>query len=371
MLKKLLFILVTFGLVVNPYYASAEEITVSGNGEGSNSNININVGNNTNVTQDNTADVNNNVDITADTGNNTANENTGGDTSITTGNVDISSNIENTGINQSYVDVGCCPGNVDLNILSNGSDSNNNINYTQNYGTNVSVNNNANITNNVNGKANTGYNEASNNTGGNVSIRTGSIRVEDTIKNNGVNVYVVEASSGNSQDVSITIKENGSGSVNTVEFTDESSTNIDINNSATIVNESTWDLNTGGNKANGNTGGDVTITTGDILFKSTIENTGINVGLVDVDCCDDDKDRPGPDDNPPPPPPPGPKNEPNPPGPSTNPGQGGTTTQAGEVLPVTGAPSLLFLAIANVVMFFMGWYLRLRSGRSPNFAYAV
>lgn len=368
-MKKLLFALISIGLIVNPFYAFAEEIHVTGNGEGSNSNVNIKLDNSTSVTQNNEANINNDVSINADTGNNSADDNTGGDTSITTGDVNISSNIENSGINQSYAEVGCCPGSTDLKISGNGSDSNNSISYNQNNNTSIDINNTANINNYVNGNANTGYNEASNNTGGNVSISTGSIKVSDTIKNSGVNIYIVEATSGNGQDTSITIKDNGEGSINSVELTDENNTTIDVDNSATIVNESTWDLNTGGNKASGNTGGDVAITTGDIVFNSTIENTGINVGLVDVECCEEDKGGPGPDDNPPPPPP-GPKNEPNPPGPSTNPDQGGTTTQAGEVLPVTGAPSLLFLAIANIVMFFMGWYLRLRSGRSPNVAYA-
>ena len=40
----------------------------------------------------------------------------------------------------------------------------------------------------------------------------------------------------------------------------------------------------------------------------------------------------------------------------------------GAVLPVTGS-SLLLLLIANILMFLLGCYLRLRSGRSPAYAY--
>ncbi|MBI4098084.1 MAG: hypothetical protein HY426_03515 [Candidatus Levybacteria bacterium] len=376
-MKKILLGILTLSIIFNPYYVYAEEIVVSGNGSDSNSNVNVNLSQNTSVSQDNTAEVNNNVSLNADTGNNTANDNTGGDTSITTGNVNIDSNIENRGINQSSVDVGCCPGDTGIEISGNGANSDNSIAYAQNNSTNINVNNTANISNNVNGKANTGFNEANNNTGGNVSISTGSITVNDTIKNNSVNVYEVDATSGNGQDVSITIKDNGTDSFNSIKFSDDSNVAIDINNSANIVNNSNWDLNTGGNKANGNTGGDVSITTGDIVFNSTIENTGINVGLVDIECCEEENGGPGPgpgpgpDGNPPvqPPPPP----------PTTNPGptNGGNPTSAGgvaaapgEVLPVTGSASLLFLAIANIIMFFMGWYLRLRSGRSPNIAFA-
>ncbi|EKE00086.1 MAG: hypothetical protein ACD_22C00093G0001 [uncultured bacterium] len=349
----------------------AEEISVSGNGSDSTSTANISFNNNTAVSQDNTANITNNVDINADTGNNTADNNTNGDVSITTGDIDITSNIENNGINQNSVQTGCCQGGVDIGISGNGSDSDNTVNFTQNNNTNIDVNNNANVTNNVNGKANTGYNSANNNTNGNVSISTGSIKVSDTIKNNSINVYDIHASSGSVGDTSILIADNGSNSDNSITFTDEQNVVIEVDNSAVIENNSAWDLNTGHNDASGNTGGDVSITTGDILLTSTIDNSKINVGLVDVDCCKPDQggNNPPPDVTPPPP-----TITPTQPcvsncNPSNdNPSQGSTP---GEVLPVTGASSsLLLLAIANILMLFLGWYLRLRSGRSPNFAYA-
>ncbi|MBI2421124.1 MAG: hypothetical protein HYV38_03505 [Candidatus Levybacteria bacterium] len=367
-MKKILFGILAVALTLNPYYVMAEEIIVSGNGSDSNSSVNVNLSQDNTVTQGNTANVNNNVDINADTGNNTANNNTSGDTSITTGDINIDSNIENSGVNQSSVDVGCCPGNVGLEISGNGTNSDNTIAYSQNNSTNINVNNNANITNNVNGKANTGYNEASNNTGGDVSITTGSITVSDTIKNNSINVYDIDATSGNGQDVSISIKDNGSASTNSIVFSDNSDVKIDVNNSANIVNNSKWDLNTGKNKANGNVGGDVRIATGDIIFSSTIENGPINVGIIDIDCCEEGEGPP-PDGNPPPPPPPPPSNGGNGNGGGGNGGVGGAAagpSAGGPILPITGAPSLMFLALINVVMFFMGWYLRLRSGRSPN-----
>ena len=106
-------------MIVNPYYIYAEEINVSGNGDGSNSSVNINVATNTNVAQDNTAEVNNNVDINADTGNNTASDNSGGDASITTGDINIDSNIQNEGINLSSVELECCQGNFSAEISGN------------------------------------------------------------------------------------------------------------------------------------------------------------------------------------------------------------------------------------------------------------
>jgi hypothetical protein len=371
-IKKILFALLSITVVANPYYIYAEEITVSGNGDNSSSNVNISQNNNTQVNQSNNAEITNNVELNSNTGGNDASENTNGEVNITTGDANASSQIVNAGINQSYAEVGCCNGGTSVNISGNGSGSNNSVNYNSNVNTSVSVNNYANIYNNVNGYANTGYNNANGNTGGNVSINTGDIYATDVIKNQSINIYKAEVESGNGGSVYVKIDGNGDESDNSVNISNNNNVEIDAENSANIINNSDWELNTGGNEANGNTKGDVEIETGDIVFKSTIENKDINVGIVDIDCCDKDKggpEKPGPDDNPP-----APQNNPNPPsggaGPTTSPdnggAQGGKTT---DILPITGgAPSLMFLGIANILMFFMGWYLRLRSGRSPNLA---
>ena len=363
-----------FGLsiIVNPYIVSADEISVTGNGEGSTNNVNISQSNTNQTQQQNTAEINNNVDVNADTGNNTANENSGGETNITTGDVSASSQIINAGINQSSVEVGCCQGSTDIDISGNGSDSNNSVGYSQNSNTNITINNNANVNNSVNGNANTGYNSANQNNG-NVSISTGNIKATDVIKNNSINIYEVDATSGTGGSVYISVDGNGADSNNSVKFANPNSVNININSSANIVNNSNWDLNTGRNEANQNNG-DVNITTGDIVFQSTIENTDVNIGLVDVDCCELPKGGPKepPIDVLPPPPPP-PVN----PGPNNNgctSNCGGTNPSVGsvlgEILPVTGNYSMLLFLIGNISMLFLGGYLRLRSGRSPNYLFA-
>lgn len=374
-IKRIIFGLLSLSLFVNPYLAYADEISVSGNAEGSSNNVNISQSNNNTTTQENKAEINNNVEVNANTGNNTANENTGGEVNIATGDISVDSTIVNAGINQSYVENDCCQANVSGVISGNGADSTNSINYSVNNNrketsSNISVNNTANITNNVNGTANTGYNQANNNNG-NVSIATGSITVKDTIKNKSINIYEVEAPTGNGGDVSLSIKDNGSGSINSITLVNDSDLNIDINNNANITNNSFWDLNTGGNEANGNNG-DVDIKTGDILLTTSIENKDINVGLVDVECCEEDKGGPGPDDNPPPPTTTtkpidnnGHKNDD-----GKNGGNGGTGSVLGAILPVTGDYFMLLMMIGNVMLFFLGGYLRLRSGRSPNYLFA-
>ncbi len=366
-IKRILLGLLSLALFTNPYLAYADDISVTGNSDGSTNNVNISQSNNNTNSQQNTAQINNNVEVNANTGGNTANENNGGETNITTGDVNASTTIINAGINQSYAENNCCQGDLAMNISGNGSGSNNGISYSSNVNNNVSVNNNAIITNNVNGYANTGYNTANKNSG-DVTINTGSIKVVDTIKNNSINIQEVHTSNGTPGNVSIKIANNALDSDNNVTLNNDSSVQISVENSANIVNNSNWELNTGGNEANKNSG-DVEITTGDILLATTIENTDVNVGLVDVDCCNDDPTTP-PDGTPPPTTNtnPGPTNNSNP-GPT-----GGTSSNGGSVLgailPVTGDYFMILMMIGNIALFFLGGYLRLRSGRSPNYLFA-
>lgn len=366
-IKKIILFALGLIVAVNPFIVSADEAAVSGNGAGTSNTVTIEVNQSNTTTQNNTAEVTNNVDINANTGNNEASDNTGGETNISTGDVNSNVEIVNAGINQNYVDTGCCLEGVSAQITGNGSGSNNNINYSVNNSSNINVGNSANINNSISGSANTGYNKANNNTVSSVTITTGDIKVSDTIKNNSINLTNVSASAGTTGEVSLKIAGNGSDSVNSINLSDENNTNVNVVNSATINNLSSWDLNTGGNEANGNTGAEVKIATGDIEYTSTIENKDINVSYVDVDCCDEGDDDPDPE------PPAPPKNPDNPCGncssSESKPGSGnGSTTSNGAILPVTGGPSLLLLGIMNVLMFFLGGYLRLRSGRSPAFA---
>lgn len=365
--RKLLIGLVSISLFVNPFMARAEEITVSGNGDGSSNNVNISNTNTSSAEQNNTANIQNNVEVTANTGGNTANENTGGSTAITTGDVNAETTIINAGINQSYGEVGnCCQNDANIKVAGNGSGSTNGVNYSSNNTTNVVVNNNASIYNSIKGYANTGFNTANENNGS-VRIDTGDITVSDTIKNQSINIAATKANAGNGGSVYVEVKENGEGSENIVAVENNSIVEVEVNNSANIVNESNWELNTGRNEANKNNG-DVAIKTGDIVYATVIENTDINTSIVDVDCCDDH-------DNPNPPEPTPPVNPPSNGGggPCTSNcgGSGGTSagTSNGPVLPITGTDfSLLFFALVAGIMFLMGWYLRLRAGRSPNFA---
>ena len=349
---------------------SAEELVVSGNGEGSQNQINVTSSSTNNVAQTNNAEVQNNVDAKADTGSNEASSNTG-DVSIATGDVEELVSIENK-LNASFAETNCCGSSfdTDLTITQNGADSQNSINLNQTNNTNVFVSQTANVENNVNGNANTGGNSANNNSS-NASIQTGNIYVNENIQNKYINISDVKAGAGIGGDIYISIFSNGAGSLNNINFNLARTADVRTDYLANIFNYSKWDLNTGGNSANGNLG-NVSIATGDINFTSTIENGPINVGGVDVSCCSKEDDDPDDPDDPPTPPIGGV----NPPTATTTSGGGGDgksdgkggsvlSAATGQILAATGGMWLYLITLAGIMMFLMGWYLRLTSGNSP------
>ena len=167
----------------SPAFADEISISLSGNGTGSTSDATVTVTSNTNVEQTNTADVVNSIGINANTGDNTANNNTGGDTSITTG--DISQNVDVLNVaNTNGTNEGASYSQeTNVSISDNGSGSTNNVTVNLTNDKNVDQNNSADIENNVNLDANTGGNSASGNSGGSVNISTGGVDQSTNITN--------------------------------------------------------------------------------------------------------------------------------------------------------------------------------------------
>ena len=86
-------------------------------------------------------------------------------------------------------------------------------------------------------------------------------------------------------DTNITISGNGTDSYNKAKVSDSNTTVVEQSNVSTVGTEVYSSANTGGNTASGNTGGDVTIDTGDAKNKTTVDvTTGGNVAAVSS-CC--------------------------------------------------------------------------------------
>jgi hypothetical protein len=160
-------------------------VLIQGNGSGSSNEVDLELNKYTQVFQNNIAHVYNKVDVNANTGDNEAEDNTGGDVDIETGDVDVEIHVSNSA-NANFAMVGGGNGNggdITMYILDNGSDSDNEIDLEIDHAVVLSQGNWTTIRNKIDVEANTGDNEAEDNTGGDVDIDTGDIDVSVMVSN--------------------------------------------------------------------------------------------------------------------------------------------------------------------------------------------
>ncbi len=264
-------------------------VTVTGNGADSNNTANVNVTTSKTIYQTNTADIQNNVTINANSGDNSANKNTGGDVSIDTGDANVSSSVSNSAnSNAASLSCGGCAGDTDVKISGNGADSDNDANVTVKNSTRVIQANDADVRNNVKVDANTGDNKANKNTGGDVSIETGDADVTVDVTN-AVNQNVAKIGGGQGGSLSAEISGNGANSDNDLNLNVGNDVQVFQNNVADIKNSVDVDANSGYNKANKNTGGEVSIDTGDADVDVEVANKA-NFNGLDLSACDCEMD---------------------------------------------------------------------------------
>lgn len=306
------------------------EIENTTNGSNSDNLSEVDIISNELTFQNNDAEVENVLDLSANTGDNSTSANTGGDNVINTGDANVSGSVLNFLNNNiagnviygivniygeligdivvpdGYVNTGFSfP--VNMANTNNGSESQNSSNVDLLTSDFTSQFNDADIVNNLVIDANTGVNETNANTGGDNSIYTGDIDVDAQILNIANNnfvggdwwiVLVNEAgnwvgrifapvtsfnggsfamSGGNAEvgengDINIKNSGNGSGSENIASLTNEGSDVTLQSNEAVIVNNINLSANTGNNSANNNTGGDSMIKTGDANIQFNLIN---------------------------------------------------------------------------------------------------
>lgn len=271
---------------VAPVALAANTVEISGNGAGSDNVASVTQTSSTTVNQSNTAYVTNNVESDADTGDNSANFNTGGSVTVDTGGVEVDATVTNN-LNSNAAAVDCCAaGDTDVLIEGNGSFSDTTAGVRTENTTTVNQGNYANVTNDIDVEAETGENDANSNTGdGDVVIRTGKATVNtDVTTSANSNVAEVGSNDDNDSDVSLRILDNGAGSDNVISAYLSNETTLNQNNTAYVTNEVEVDAETGENDANFNTGdGDVVIDTGNAELDVAIDNA-VNFNAADVDC---------------------------------------------------------------------------------------
>jgi hypothetical protein len=378
LLKKAFF----FGLAIFLSFSGnvrADELAVTANGSESANEVASTSTITTDISQSNDATITNDVQISSSTGDNSASGNTNGNTTIVSGNSTTDVAITNNA-NQNTATTGCCSQSSSGDqaaVANNGSSSDNAVSVNNTSTTTIQSNNTANITNNITGLVNTGNNTANHNANGDVTVKTGTISVVERITNAPVNVNNVTLSAGTNVGAPAAfdaeIKKNGALSENTIALNLNNDTHVKTDNFADILNKSLWLFNTGGNEADKNTNGDVTIKTGDISFLSRIVNM-VNLNDVTVTCCEEKEEEEKPRENPtggvtPSTPPTSQPKEESKPSDNKPSGQGkgevlGTAIQ--KILPATGNYSFLLFLLGNGTLFLLGVILRLRSGNSPG-----
>lgn len=354
--------------VTLPQQVSALELSITENGEGSSSVVEVASSSETNVVQTGNADVVNNVQATADTGNNTISNSTtpSGENTIETGDSKTVVNVV-TEVNSNQVNTSNCCDNKEgssVVVANNGSNSNNAVTVAAVSNVSVVSNQTGNISTNISAKSNTGNNSIKESSGNN-SIKTGNAKtvVSSTTV---VNSAFVNVSQQTPLALAIVIKNNGSDSNQKVAVSFINNRSIEILNSANIENKITATSNTGDNTISNGLGG-ASISTGEATTIITSTNIANMSKVVVNDCCskENDPDDPG---NPVVPPIGGGGNISTASSSSSGGvGGGGSVLAAstGDVLPATGMNITLWATIFNVFMLIMGLYLRKKAARSP------
>jgi hypothetical protein len=295
-----------------------------GNGTDSTNSAANNSNNNTNTSVQNEAEVVNNVAVDAVTGKNRADSNVG-NTNIETGDVNVAVtilNFLNNNILAGIVDVVNIFGNYNGDIVipdeqqnttvannnnaagnyvsnkQNGDSSTNSASQSNSLEKNVGQANVTNIDNNININANTGENRAASNTQGDNNVQTGDITAHAQVYNlaninstEGGYVILINdkgtwrgkiVGAAGSQDINFIIQpdgtvvatnqDNGTDSTNQSHTNTTTTENVNQSNNATLQNNININADTGNNSASRNTGGNSTVSTGDVNVGASIMN---------------------------------------------------------------------------------------------------
>lgn len=291
--KRIASAVATGALVLNSFVTpafAATNIQISGNGSDSNNDAKIELKKTTSVVQNNTANVSNNVDVKASTGGNSASDNTGGDVKVKTGDSAVGVAVKNM-LNSNSASVDCCAnGDTDVEISGNGSESDNDVKLNMESSNGIFQDNQGKVKNDLKVDAKTGSNDADDNTGGEVEVETGDSEVSLGVLNMlNSNMARIGGSGHNGSSLSLWILGNGSDSDNEIDADIENENVVTQDNNAHVYNDMDVDADTGYNDADDNTGGAVSVETGDALVEALVANAGnFNWADLSCDCLFDD-----------------------------------------------------------------------------------
>jgi len=272
-------------------YSGIEAVN-QGNGADSFNTSNVESSQESTIDVSNTAAVQNNLELEASTGDNSASGNTGGTSQVQTGDatlgVAVAIDLNITAVSQS----GCCSQSVGAVNSGNGSNSTNSANSSTTTQNSITIDNDAQIATEIVAASVTGDNDASRNVGDSV-ILTGDANLSATIitdaNTTALGVYQFDVNDNQTGDivlaenlgncincgvgvVTATNSGNGSNSTNTSTSSASTTSTETITNESDVVNNITLTANSGDNTADRNTGGDSTVVTGDANVAAAVVN---------------------------------------------------------------------------------------------------
>lgn len=265
--------------------AGDTNVSLRGNGADSVSSVQADLNNAKTIVQGNTANVANNVSSDANSGYNRANENTGGNTTVMTGNAGTRTGVT-TNANSNVANLGggsSSGGSTNVELLGNGADSVNGASLRLDNSSRIGQTNTANVSNNVNSSADTGYNRANENTGGSVRVDTGSASTLTGVETK-ANFNWADINCCGTFDVSALVARNGADSRNTMYLAGNTTKDAVQTNTANVGNYVDSSADTGYNSANENTGNTVRLFTGDANTATGVDNM-LNFNHASLDCC--------------------------------------------------------------------------------------
>lgn len=270
---------------LSPLAFADTNLTISGNGADSDSSATVTTTQTVNVVQNNTADIDNDVDSSSNTGGNVARNNTGGGTAILSGNADNTVSVLNAvNINRAILPGNTSNGGINTTITGNGADSDNTATVTKTDSVSTYQDNQADIDNDIDVRARTGNNRASENTGGDTTILTGRAETQVDVLNkanaNFATPFPSAWSNNGSGWVNAVISGNGADSDNATTFDLRTDRTTVQNNDADVDNDVEANANSGRNDARNNTGGSVLVDTGSARSQVDVTNA-LNFNGVD------------------------------------------------------------------------------------------
>lgn len=292
MYKQIVVAMAAFAMVVTPTaQAASYTFEISGNGADSDSEIEFERENSTEVFQNNTSTIQNNIQVKTNTGGNDLNDNTGGNVELRTGDVSVATEIVNqVNANQANVVACDCDTDVDVKVAGNGADSRNEVEIENESKNTVVQNNLTSLQNQVKIAGDTGYNDLNDNTGGDVYARTGNVMIAPVAITNmaGSNTAMIGGQSNGGSELALKVIGNGADSKNEIEVENEQENGLYQNNLTQIGNDLYLKGRTGKNDLNFNTGpagSDPALLTGDVWIGAMVHNeAGFNYANADCGC---------------------------------------------------------------------------------------